>query len=60
MGKQSGMKPVVFLKKEGLVQGFLPVDGDLLASLEKISEAKETFSPMKWISHLLEKLAFRR
>lgn len=60
MGRQSSMKSVVFLKKDGLVQGFLPVGRDFLSSIEKISEAKIAFSPMKWISCLLEGLGRRR
>lgn len=41
MGRLLKNNPVVFLQKDGLVQSFFPMDGSLLAAIEKTSRAKK-------------------
>ncbi|MDA8029271.1 MAG: hypothetical protein M0Z25_09875 [Nitrospiraceae bacterium] len=58
MGRLLRKNPVVFLQKDGLVQNFFPMDGTLLAAIEKSSRAKKPTLMNRWITGLQRTLGF--
>ncbi len=58
MGRLLRKNPVVFLQKDGLVQNLFPMDGALLAAIEKSSRAKKPTLVSRWITGLQRALGF--
>ncbi len=58
MGRLLRKNPVVFLQKDGLVQNLFPMDGTLLAAIEKSSRAKKPTLVSRWITGLQRTLGF--
>ncbi len=58
MGRLLRKNPVVFLQKDGLVQSFFPMDGALLAAIEKSSRAKNPTLLSRCVAGVQKALGF--